>query len=129
VIGNIGNNRLGGGGGNDQLTGGNGQDEFLFDTALNAATNVDRITDFNVADDTILLDRDIFSSSLGLGNISAGEFVIGTTAQDANDRIIYDSSTGALFYDNDGVGGNAAVRFATLSTGLALTNLDFLVVA
>ena len=64
--------------------------------------------DFSVADDTILLDQDIFSSSLGLGNISAGEFVIGTAAQDANDRIIYNSSTGALFYDNDGVGGNAA---------------------
>jgi hypothetical protein len=39
------------------------------------------------------------------------------------------NSTGALFYDNDGVGGNAQVQFAILSTGLALTNLDFLVVA
>jgi Ca2+-binding RTX toxin-like protein len=69
------------------------------------------------------------AQSLGLGNISAGEFVIGTAAQDANDRIIYDSNTGALFYDNDGVGGNAQVQFATLSPGLGLTNLDFLVVA
>ena len=77
--------------------------------------------------DTIMLDDAIFSS-LGLGNISAGELVIGAAAQDANDRIIYNSGTGALFYDADGNGGSAAIQFATLSTGLALTNLDFLVV-
>jgi Ca2+-binding RTX toxin-like protein len=129
VRGNYGNNRLNGGDGRDELTGLGGQDEYLFNTPLNAATNVDEITDFNVTDDTILLDQGIFSSSLGLGNISAGEFVIGTAAQDANDRIIYDSNTGALFYDNDGVGGNAQVQFAELGRGLALTNLDFLVVS
>jgi Ca2+-binding RTX toxin-like protein len=111
------------------LTGRAGQDEFLFDTPLSATSNVDRITDFNVADDTILLDQTIFSSSLGLGNIANGELVIGTAAQDANDRIIYNNATGALFYDNDGVGGNAQIQFATLSTGLALTSLDFFVVA
>ena len=129
VIGNNGDNVLGGGDGNDELRGRDGQDSFLFDTPLNAATNVDIIDDFVATDDTILLDQDVFSSSLGLGNISAGELVIGAAAQDANDRIIYDSTTGALFYDNDGVGGNAHVQFATLSTGLALTYLDFLVVA
>jgi Ca2+-binding RTX toxin-like protein len=124
VRGNNGNNRLNGGDGRDDLVGLGGQDQFLFNTPLNAATNVERITDFSVADDTILLDNGVFSSSLGLGNISAGEFVIGAAAQDANDRIIYNSNTGALFYDNDGVGGNAAVQFAELSRGLALTNLD-----
>jgi Ca2+-binding RTX toxin-like protein len=129
VLGNDGNNVLNGGSGNDELTGRLGQDSFLFDTALSAAFNVDVITDFNVADDTILLDDDVFSSSLGLGNISAGEFVIGAAAQDANDRIIYNSATGALFYDSDGNGGIAQIQFATLGFGLALTNLDFFVVA
>jgi Ca2+-binding RTX toxin-like protein len=128
VRGNNGNNVIGGGNGRDTLTGLGGQDSFLFDTPLDAAINLDVITDFNVADDTILLDDAIFSSSLGLGNIAAGEFVIGTAALDANDRIIYDSNTGALFYDSDGVGGTAAIQFAELDTGLALTNLDFLVV-
>ena len=128
VRGNNGNNIVNGGDGNDELIGLGGQDSFLFDTALNAATNVDVITDLNVADDTILLDQDIFASSLGLGNISAGEFVIGAGALDANDRIIYNDATGALSYDGDGVGGAAATQFATLSTGLALTNLDFVVV-
>src|SRR5262245_44694113 len=128
VRGNGGNNILNGADGRDDLIGRSGQDSFLFDTPLNAATNVDRILDFNVSDDTILLDDAVFSSSLGLGNISAGEFVIGTAAQDANDRVIYDSNSGALLYDSDGAGGTAAIRFAELSTGLALTNLDFLVV-
>jgi len=129
VWGNVGNNVLNGGDGNDELIGVSGEDSFRFDTALNAATNVDTITDFDVYSDTILLDQTIFSSSLGLGNISAGEFVIGAAALDANDRIIYNSASGALFYDSDGVGGTAQIQFATLSTGLALTNLDFLVVA
>ena len=129
VRGNNGDNFINGGDGRDTLTGLGGADSFLFDTPLDAAVNLDIITDFSVADDTILLDQTIFSSSLGLGNISSGEFVIGTAALEANDRIIYDNTNGALFYDNDGVGGNAAIQFATLSPGLALTNLDFLVVA
>jgi Ca2+-binding RTX toxin-like protein len=128
VRGNNGNNVINGGAGDDELTGLGGQDSFLFDSALDAATNVDAVTDLNVADDTILLDQDIFSSSLGLGNIADGEFVIGAAALDANDRIIYDANTGALFYDNDGVGGNAAIQFAQLGAGLALTYLDFYVV-
>ena len=41
---------------------------------------------------------------------------------------MYDSATGALFYDSDGVGGTAAIQFAELSAGLALTSQDFLVV-
>ena len=129
LIGNNGANILNGGNGNDELTGYGGADSFLFNTPLSAAFNVDVITDFTVADDTIWLDDDVFSSSLGLGNISAGELVIGAAAQDANDRIIYNSATGALSYDSDGVGGTAAIQFAALSTGLALTYLDFLVVA
>jgi len=128
IIGNNGRNVLNGGDARATLTGVGGQDSFLFDAPLNGAVNVDRITDFNVADDTILLDNAIFSSSLGLGNISSGEFVVGAAAQDANDRIIYNSGTGALYYDSDGNGGIAQVQFATLSTGLALTYLDFYVV-
>jgi Ca2+-binding RTX toxin-like protein len=129
LIGSGGNDTLNGRGGNDDLFGNDGQDSFLFDTALDGATNVDRILDFIPADDTILLDQTIFSSSLGLGNISSSELVIGPAAQDANDRIIYNNATGALFYDADGVGGNAQVQFARLSAGLVLTDLDFFVVA
>jgi Ca2+-binding RTX toxin-like protein len=130
VIGNDGSNVINGGNGNDELTGNGGQDSFLFDTALSAAVNVDEITDFNVADDTIWLDDDIFSSSLTPNNSVAGsQFVIGTAALDAGDRIIYNNVTGAVLYDSDGTGPTAAVRFAQLSAGLPLTNFDFFVVA
>src|SRR5204863_390345 len=45
-----GKDTLDGGAGNDVLTGGTGQDSFLFDTALNASTNVDQIFDFSSVD-------------------------------------------------------------------------------
>jgi serralysin len=127
VRGNNGNNVLNGGNGRDTLTGLGGQDQFLFNTALNAASNVDEISDFNVAADTILLDDAIFTT-LTAGTLAAEQFVTGTAAQDAQDRIVYDSATGALFYDSDGTGAVAAIQFAEVAPGLALTNLDFLVV-
>jgi Ca2+-binding RTX toxin-like protein len=127
VRGNNGNNVINGGDGNDELTGLGGQDSFLFDTALNEATNLDVITDFNVMDDTIRLENAVFSS-LGGGFLAANAFVTGEAALDANDRIIYNSDTGALLYDSDGSGAADAVQFAEVATGLAFTNLDFFVV-
>jgi serralysin len=125
VRGNAGNNVIGGGDGNDELIGLGGQDRFLFNTALNGASNVDVLSDFNVADDTIILDAGIFNA-LGT-SVEAGEFVVGTAAQDANDRIIYNSQTGDLLFDRDGTGSAAAVQFAEVTPGLALTALDFLI--
>ena len=61
------------------------------------------------------------------GVMSSGAFWIGSQAHDANDRIIYDSSTGALSYDPDGTGSKAAVQFATLGANLKMTYKDFLV--
>ena len=49
----------------------------------------------------------------------------GTAALDATDRIIYDSGTGRIFYDSDGLDGAAAVLFARVTPGTALTNADF----
>jgi Ca2+-binding RTX toxin-like protein len=49
-------------------------------------------------------------------------------ATDAFDRVIYETDTGNLFYDADGNGAGAAVQFAVLSPGLALTNADFFVI-
>ena len=127
ITGNEGNNRLDGGLGSDKLAGGAGMDKFVFDSAL-GATNIDRITDFSVVDDTVLLDQTIFSALSATGPLAGTAFWTGGGAHDADDRIIYNPATGALLYDSDGVGGDAAIRFAQLATGLALTHADFLII-
>ena len=126
LAGGAGNDRLDGGLGADALTGGGGDDFFVFSTALGNG-NVDRILDFRVQDDTILLDRDVFTDIGGAGALSLGAFhrSAAGTAQDANDRIIYDTDSGDLFYDADGSGAGAAVRFAQLSAGLSISAADF----
>jgi serralysin len=127
LYGNSGDNLLDGLAGNDALVGRDGNDTFRFSTTLNATTNVDRILDFTVADDTIAVDNAKFTG-LASGNLLAGHFFIGAAAHDGNDRIIYNAANGALMFDRDGTGAIAAVRFATLDAGLALTAADFVVV-
>ena len=114
-----------GGPSNDDLTGGTGFDGFYFDAPLNAAVNVDDILDFVAADDTIYLDRDIFTGILVDGAIGAAAFRAGAAALDADDRILYDSVTGQIRYDADGTGAAASILFATVTAGLALTSADF----
>lgn len=127
LFGLAGNDCIGGNVGNDTLSGGAGADMFVFGTALSRYTNVDRISDFSAADDTIELHQSVFTA-LARGTLSADAFRTGTAAQDANDRIIYDSSTGKIFYDADGNGAGAQVLFAQVNAGQLLTNADFLVV-
>ena len=119
-----GNDKLYGGFGKDFLTGGSGKDSFVFDTKL-GSTNIDRVADFSVKDDTILLDRDAFVKAGKVGDLSAKAFHIGPRAQDALDRIIYDKASGKLWYDADGSDSGKAVQFALLDKGLKLTASDF----
>ncbi|OBZ94102.1 hypothetical protein ADU59_18065 [Pararhizobium polonicum] len=130
ILGRAGNDVLKGYGGNDTLTGGSGNDTFAFNRALSATTNVDTITDFNVSADTISLDDAIFTAIGAVGVLAASAFRSNTTglAGDASDRIIYESDTGELYYDSNGTGAGGSVLFAKVSTGLALTNADFLIV-
>jgi hypothetical protein len=128
IVGNAGANVIDGKAGNDILTGGAGADTFVFDTALSAATNVDTIADFVVVDDTIRLENDVFTTVGKSGALSAAAFNIGPAAGDADDRIIYDSAIGNLYYDADGTGAIAAVLFSKTSIGLAMTAADFMIV-
>jgi Ca2+-binding RTX toxin-like protein len=124
ISGGAGNDTLSGGHGKDVLIGGTGADSFVFNTKL-GTTNIDTIDDFNVINDTILLDNDIFTKVGAIGDLTAGAFYTGTAAHDATDRIIYNKATGALFYDADGKGGAAAVQFAVVDAGLALKASHF----
>lgn len=128
LSGGAGGDRLYGGTGNDLLTGGEGADLFYFDTPLDASTNYDRILDFNTADDKIVLDQDVFTAFGSTGTLSTSAFHLGAVAHDADDRIVYDSSAGRLYYDADGDGAGAQVLFAQMTAGLALSSADFSII-
>jgi Ca2+-binding RTX toxin-like protein len=128
VIGGVGNDQLLGGPGNDRLTGGAGNDIFRFTAALNQSTNVDQINDFAPADDVMRLNGDVFTAFTVGGTPGVGAFRLGSVAQDSTDRLLYNPNTGTVRYDADGSGPTAAVPFATLDPGLAVTNADFSVV-
>ena len=110
------------------LTGGAGNDAFLFNAKPDMWGNVDTITDFSVPGDLILIDHLAFTKIGRVGAFAAANLVIGTKALDAADRLIYDKTTGNLFYDADGSGRSAAILFAHLSPNLSLTASDFLIV-
>ena len=69
--GGAGDDTIGGGDGNDQSDGGPDKDTFFFDTALNAASNVDKIADFSVGDYTVRLENATFAA-LATGTLAAG---------------------------------------------------------
>lgn len=133
ISGLAGNDRLDGRLGNDELRGGAGKDSFVFNTAANARTNFDRLIDFAPADDAIRLEDSVFRAVDGIGagdrgRLAGDQFFRGPAANDREDRIIYNPATGVLLYDADGTDPLAAVRFALIAKGLAVTAADFLVV-
>ncbi|MBM6595616.1 hypothetical protein [Microvirga pudoricolor] len=133
LVGGSGSDILYGLGGKDVLSGKSGRDVFVFNTKP-GANNVDKITDFNVKDDTIWLDNKIFAalgkkgSELKPALLKKAFFTLSGAAGDADDHLVYDNTTGALSYDADGNGASAPIRIATLKAGLKLTYKDFYVV-
>lgn len=126
IAGNNGANVIDGGSGADTLIGGGGADSFRFTTTL-GASNIDAIVDFEAGVDRIALSRGVFAS-LG-ANVTAANFVVGSAATTADQYLIYDSATGRLLYDADGSGTGAAVVFALVTPGLAITAGSFETIA
>ena len=132
INGGAGNDHLYGGLGKDLLAGSTGKDIFVLNTKA-SSSNVDKIVDFVVRDDTIQLDNAIFKK-LGSGSeaapkkLSSSFFNIGTKADDRNDYLIYNNKNGYLYYDADGSGSGKAVLIATLSKNLKMTSSDFYVI-
>ena len=127
LTGNAGANVLSGNAASNVLTGLGGADVFYFNSALGAG-NIDSIADFVAVDDTIWLQDSVMTALGATGVLTAGAFFAGAAAHDATDRIIYNASTGALFYDSNGNLAGGSQQIATLSAGLTLTNSDFVVV-
>jgi Ca2+-binding RTX toxin-like protein len=130
IQGGAGNDSIRGHKGNDTLAGNSGKDIFVFNTALSAWDNTDTITDFSRADDTIHLEKAIFTALTSTGALAPAAFRATPTglAADADDRIIYDTDSGDLFYDADGNGAGSAIRFATLIGLPIIASTDFQVV-
>lgn len=135
LVGGSGNDTLMGGAGKDVLTGGPGKDHFVFDTALNGGANLDTITSFTSGGDKVVLDAAVFTAIGAEGNFIAGDSRFyaaagATEGHDATDRVIYDTATGALYYDPDGSGAMDAVQFAQVGdpTPAVLVARDILVI-
>jgi Ca2+-binding RTX toxin-like protein len=121
LSGNEGNDSLAGQGGSDTLNGGAGADKFVFATALTGTNSagVDTIEDFDASGsaasgDKIVLDDAVFAGFVGQTTLTAAQFhlngAVGTGAQ-----LVFNTTTGALFYDTNGTGGGGATQIATLT--------------
>ena len=104
-----------GGAGNDLIYGHSGADTFVF--AEYGTVFFDNLVDFSGVD-TIALDTSVFD--IAAGALDASVFVHGSDAQDWDDRIIYDQTTGELWYDADGIGGVQKKLIAVLDNNFAL---------
>ena len=151
LVGGAGDDRLDGGAGNDTirggteadlivggtgadlLTGGEGADDFQFGSTSRSRQrstgkmSIDRITDFERGEDSIVLSKSTF------GSVKRSDFrTVRTIAQARNSKaeIIYIQKTGALFYNQNGAakGFGSGGKFADLTNGLALTANNFSII-
>lgn len=131
LIGGFGDDFLNGGLGNDTLNGGTDNDKFVFDSALSAAINVDHVTDFTPGSDELQLSKSVFAALGTAGtDLDASEFRSGpgnTVGSTPTQHIIYDTNTGDLYYDRDGSGVAAAVKFAVLEGAPVIAVTDIFV--
>jgi Ca2+-binding RTX toxin-like protein/subtilisin-like proprotein convertase family protein len=119
--GNLGDNILDGGLGIDRLFGDEGADQFIISSNGDDVSS-DEVLDFMSGTDLLVIDLASFgfdAEQLGetaAGIVSVDNFVsgAGATALDENDYFIYDTTTGTLYYDEDGNGEGEAIEIAKI---------------
>ena len=121
IDGGVGEDALYGGAGHDTLTGGSGRDLFYFRSKLEADADV--VVDFQANNERLCLDVGVFDA-YNPGGVYSTSFVLGTVAADEDDFLIYDQSTGKLFYDEDGSGEIGQVLIATLANKVSISYAD-----
>ncbi|MEI6756217.1 MAG: hypothetical protein FDX18_09530 [Chlorobium sp.] len=136
ITGNAGANTLTGTAYGDTLTGGAGADKFVFNSIPVLPVNKDTITDFKHSLDVLQFSKSVFTAitSLAGSTLNPAEFWSGagvTSGHDANDRIVYNSTAGNLYYDADGSGSGAAVLVALIgtTTHASITSTDIQIIA
>lgn len=143
LLGQEDNDRLEGGAGNDTLVGGDGRDIlvpgqgrdrltggpfsdlFVFGSGPFGPSNSDVVTDYSVADDGLWFDQDLLlTTGYGPAALAGNDWFNTATASDiaaqryeANDRFIFDSHHGLLYYDPDGSAGSAPAALVAEFTG------------
>lgn len=123
-----GNDTVSGGDGNDAITLGLGSDVVI----VSFLGSVDTIADFSAVNDKIQLSKTALPALLATGSLGATTLEIGagfTDAHTAGGRIVYNSTTGDLFYDSDGSGAAVSVLIVTLTGAPVLTAANFSVIA
>ena len=126
IGGNQRNNLLDGGAGMDELTGGGGADVFSFSHAGQA--HADFVTDFQVGIDRIAIN----GAAFGLAAGTPVGYELNQQATGAGPTFIRMGSQGtaqAIYFDRDGLGGQAAQLICVLQTYAGATSAaDFAVI-
>ena len=126
IKGGKGNDAIQGAEGFDRLYGGAGDDAFRFDLdPLEPPVGFDKVKDFKVGEDLFTLRT--YVEGLTPGVLDAAYFHKGTEATTGQQIVIYDKSTGRLFFDVDGSGIEAQFLFAKVTPGTKLGAGDFFV--
>lgn len=125
ITGNAESDDLSGSSSQSSLIGGEEAKRFNFSGLKRKA---EQISDFSVQFDTIVVSARGFGGGLSADRtLRKSQFQVGSQARDRSDRFIYNSRSGGLFFDVDGLGGARQTRFATLSPNLLLTHRDIFV--
>lgn len=119
---------LTGGAGADTLTGGAGADRFLFTMPPEGG---DTITDFQrgASGDKIVIGAVLFAPDLLAGSLPGAQFQrrADNLAQEADDRFIFNTTDGTLWFDADGSDIAATpILLATFTNGVTLAASDIL---
>jgi Ca2+-binding RTX toxin-like protein len=104
----------------------------VFSAAAGGA-NADRISVFESGSDEIAFENAVFTRLGAEGAWASGDGRFyaaagASAAQDASDRLVYDTESGELYYDADGSGGAGALIVATLEGAPTLAASDITVI-
>lgn len=123
---------LGGGGddtivrglGSKTVTGGAGADTFVVGLFQPGTSGSMKVTDFtNGVDRVVIISEGLFNFP-AFGTPPESAIAEGTSAKDADDRIIYDQASGNLWLDVDGTGATAQQLVANFGAGHAADITD-----